>query len=428
MINGRALDNLGEEGEAIQALQEIEKLFGVAYLSAQPESNPLSILWNRKDRLSTVELYIIGKCLIKIKQENELWLKQIVREIKKSPNKSKGLFSEILYFGMLSVPYSKIVPAERKNPGYDFSIPMKNGFTQFVSVKNVDISDEQRRFQSGCRRVRAKWREKLRLLNENLGLSILCQDPINKDDFELIIKSIREAKAIYPQLHLSPRGGLNILVTRLPVNYQTSPVHTSDMTLVYCPSPESERKRYSNKVALAAKNILLHTQQESKALRIVFVRVNVHADYKEIQDRATQIINDPSSKIDCIITYQPSYVRDNKNNSLIHHCFKMEVTPHFAMNLGADCPAKVTIPLGSVSMSQAPIQFMDPIKGKIQEIQPSDYVFQQGDIYKLGKLGEYIYMASLASGLREHGVCKINNEFITLSSNSTPNDDNLILI
>lgn len=428
MIQGRVLDKLGSEGEAEQAFKEIENLFGTDYLKAQSEKNLLSTLWNRKDRLSTVELFIIGKCLIKIKEDNESWLKQTIREIKRSPDKSKGLFSEIIYLGMLSLPCSKIIPAPRKKPGYDFAIPMKNGFTQFISVKNVDISDEQKKFQAGCRRVRAKWKEKLRLLHENLSLAILCHDSIKENDFELIIKSIKELKSIHPQLRIAPRDGLNILITKLPIDYKISPAHTSDMVLVYCPGPESEKKRYANKVAQAAKNIWAHTAQETNALRIIFIRVNVHADYKEIQDRANQIINDPTSKIDCIITYQPSYVRDNENNSLIHHCFKMEFTPRFAMNLGEDGPAKITIPLGSVSMSQAPIKFVDPIKGEIQEILSSDYVYQQGDIHKLGKIGEHISINSLAPGIREHGVCEINNEFISFSSKLTPNDESLILI
>ena len=428
MIQKRILDKLGSEGEAEEAFQEIEKLFDANYLQAQSNKNPLSILWNRTDRLATVELFIIGKCLLKIKEENESWLKKTIREIKRSPEKSKGLFSEIIYFGMLSLPHSQIIPATGNNPGYDFSIQMKNGFTQFISVKNVDISDEQRKFQAGCKRVRAKWREKLRLLKGNLGLSVFCHEPINENDFELVIKSIKEAKTMSPQLHITPRDGLNIVITKLPIDYQTSPVHTSDMVLVCCPGPKSEKKRYANRVAQAAKNLLSHTAQKTDALRLIFIRVNVHADYKEIQDCAAQIINDPTSKIDCVITYQPSYVRDNENNSLIHHCFKMEASPRFAENLGEDGPAKITIPLGSVSMSQAPIQFIDPIKGKIQEIQSSDYIFQQGDIYKLGKIGEHISMNSLAPGLREHGVCEINGKFIAISSKITPNEESLILI
>ncbi|STR44781.1 hypothetical protein [Iodobacter fluviatilis] len=428
MIQGRVLDNLGSQGEAEQALQEIENLFGTDYLNNQSEKNLLSMLWNRKDRLSTVELFIIGKCILKIKEEDESWLKKTVREIKRSPDKTKGLFSEIIYFGMLSLPYSKITPAARKNPGYDFSITMKNSFTQFISIKNVDVSDEQKKFQAGCKRIRAKWKERLRFFHKNLGLTVISKEPIKESDFELIIKSIKEVKKIFPQLRITARDGLDMLITRLPINYEVSPIHTSDMVLIYCPSPESEKKRYANKVALAAKNLISHTKQEINALRIIFIRVNVHADYTRIQNRAIQIINDPTSKIDCIMTYQPSYVRDNEGNSIIHHCFKLEATQRFAMSLGEDAPAKITIPLGITSMSQAPIQFVDPINGKVQEIQSSDYIFQQGDIYKLGKIGEDIYINSPAPGIKVHGVCEINNQFIAISSKLTPNEENLILI
>lgn len=53
MIKGRLLDNLGADGEALEALQTIRSLFGDPYLKAKSDNKPLSLLWQRLDRLST---------------------------------------------------------------------------------------------------------------------------------------------------------------------------------------------------------------------------------------------------------------------------------------------------------------------------------------------------------------------------------------
>ncbi len=428
MIKGRVLDNLGDEELALRALQEIEVQFGSDYLLSKTNKSPLSLLWNRCDRLATVELFTIGYCILKIKENNEGWLKSTIREMKRCSQKTKGLISEIIFFGMFSTARSAVNPAKNNNPGYDFSIEMGNGFTQYISVKNIDISDEKLKFQANCKRVRVKWREKLRFLKKNLSLNVLCDGHISSDDFDLIIDYIKKANEIWSNTSTELRVGLLLSIKELPTAHPVSPAHVSDVVIICCAGHESEKRRYANRLAQAAKNIQHHTSKLENALRVIFIRVNVHANYNDIFEKANQIINDPSYAVDCLIIHQPSYARDRDNKSMIHHCVGFAVTPRYAINLGEGGYGGIEFPLGCFSMSQAPVKIINKTTSEEFDAQPTDYIFQQGDIYNLGGYGEFISIGSPAQGIREHGVCYINGEYLVVDPKQIPRDDNLILI
>ena len=428
MIDGRLLNNLGADGEALTALQTILNLFGESYLKAKADNKPLSVLWQRLDRLATVELYIFGTCLRRVQEHNELWLKQAVREIKKSPVKAKGLFTEIIYLGMFSAPRTPIAPALKNNPGFDFSITSDAGITQYISIKNIDISEQQAAFQRGCRKLRTKWIEKLKITKNSLGIRVSSRHSLSDEDFETIIKTIQNQRFIYTGLHLAPRDGIDVFVVNLPTSRKLSPVNTSDSVVVYCPPPNSEIERYASRVRKAAENLYEKTKHDNSGLRVLFMRMHVNADYSIIEEQARKIVNSPKREADCIVFYQPSYTRTQENSSIIHHCFKIETNAEFARASTQYGVIKCEIPLGSASTEQSINQIQDLVNGSVLQVQPSDYLYQQGDIYALGEMGEHISIDSPAPGLREHGVCNINGDYIQVTSKIAPVTEELILI
>lgn len=332
MITGRNLSNLGKDGDADDALKAVISHFGQNYLELN-KKHPLQQLWSREDRLATVELYTLGKCLEKFTPENELWLKNTINRIKKVPaNTPHGYFTEIIYFGMFGLHKSKIEPAIGKNPGYDFSTELPNGTKQLISVKNIDISDSQKKFQENCRRLRARWREKLKFHNAKLGIRVVSSKTLDSDDFDLLIKEIKSLSPLPSRITLQLNEKINIYINELPQSeYNLSPKHISDMVLVFCPSPESENTRYIRKIREAVGNIAKHTTIDENTSRVIFMRAHVNADYNYIAKQAELLVNDSHNEVDCIICYQPSYVRDNDNNSLLHHCFKFEASAKHGM-------------------------------------------------------------------------------------------------
>lgn len=148
MIKGRDLSNLSANNDGEKALNNIIKYFGIEYLTNNKQHS-LPRLWARPDRLATVELYILGMCLDAFDESNQKWLKDTIRRIKSElPRNATGLFTEIIFFGYFNLQRSIIIPAKSKNPGYDFSIEFPNKNKQYVSIKNIDISDAQNAFLS----------------------------------------------------------------------------------------------------------------------------------------------------------------------------------------------------------------------------------------------------------------------------------------
>ena len=428
MITGRSLERLGPDNDGLETLQLIVELFGEPYLSTMALNKPLSLLWSRPDRLATVELYIFGKCLQKIRTSNEIWLKKTIREIKKSPEKARGLCTEILYLGMFNVSGTSIVPAPLNNAGYDFSLMRTEAQVEYVSVKNIDISKNKASFERGCRKLRIKWQEKLRLAKKNLSLTVIFKHLPTEEDFELAIKSIKDKKVIYSSLHLNPKDGIDVFVNDLPLSTSLSSIHTSESVLCYCTAPTAETNRYLSAIRNAANNIYRHTNAKSGSFRIVFMRLHVNAEFKALRQLARQIVNEECNEVDCFIFYQPGYVRDEEDNSLINHGFLMEANSRFVFYSASNGVFQCRPPIGSISLEQSITQIKDTATGETTEFSPSDYFFQQGDIYVKGEIGAEISLNSPAAGIRCHGVFIINENNLTISDKITPLVEDLLLI
>lgn len=98
----------------------------------------------------------------------------------------------------------------------------------------------------------------------------------------------------------------------------------------------------------------------------------------------------------------------------------MEANAKFGIYSTTHGVVQCTPPIGSISLQQSRNQIKDLASGRILELSPSDYLFQQGDIYNLGKIGQHIPLNSPATGIREHGVCLVNGSYLTFSSKTPP--------
>lgn len=430
MLKGRDLSNLGKDHDAKLALEIILECFGEGYLKSK-NRHRLPKLWCRADRLSTVELFTLGKCLLKLKKCNPLWLKGTIRSIKKHPAKSsQGFFTEIIYFGMFSLYNSEIIPAENSNPGYDFSTLLPNGLKQFISIKNIDASDSQKSFQKNSRKFRIKWIEKLRTYNVNLGIRIVASRNLSGKDFEQLVIKVKSLNLNSTSTSYSMDSEVSLHIFELPAsNYSLSPKYISDMVQVFCPPPKSEYKRYLKKIRDAIVNISKHTAYGNDVSRIIFMRMHVNADYNYISEQVKKLVNEKDAGVDCIVCYQPSYVRDKQNNSLLNHCFKFEASANFAIKMGGSDHYQVVIPIGSMSENQSDVKIIDIESGENTRLPPSDYFFQQGDFYLQSKKDKdgSIYCDDLGSpalGVRKHGVF-FN---MIIENKTTPKFEELLII
>lgn len=430
MIKGRNLDNLGGESDAIEALSIIRHYFGEGYLNAN-NNHKLPKLWARLDRLATVELYVFGKCLLKIAKENEKWLLETIRGIKRqSPDSSHGFFTEILFLGMFGLHRTKILPAEKSKSGYDFSVEFPNDIRHLISVKNIDASESNKVFQRNSRRLRKKWIGKIKSLNIRAGIRVVSDKSLVDSDFDDIITIFKNIRLSSLKRTYQINKDIKAILFNLPeADYSSSSKFVSDIVQIFCPPPVSEYKRYVKKIRSAVSNIRKHTVKGDNTSLVVFIRVHVHADYNFISDQVKEMINEDSSTVDCVICYQPSYVRDEKNSSLLNHSFKIEASARFAIRMAGSDWYKVDIPLGSSSLSQSDVKVVDLETGDEEFLSASDYFFQQGDLYINAKKEENgsLYcddIGSPAIGIRKHGVF----QGLVVTSKSTVEHEELLII
>lgn len=432
MLTGRDLSNLGnDEDVAVVALQAVIDIFGEGYLKST-SNHRLQKLWSRADRLASVELYTLGRCLLKLKESSPFWLKNTVNSIKKQPpNSSQGFFTEILYFGMFSLHHSEIIPAEKSNPGYDFSVVLPNDTKQFISIKNIDLSEAQIKFQKKCNNFRTKWKEKLRTINTRLGIRVVASRTLCDEDFQTLISKIKSLNLKTPVTSLQIDAEIMIHTFELPQgdDYSLSSKYISDIVQVFCPPAESELKRYLKKIRDAVVNISKYTSQDANTSRVIFIRLHVNADYNYISKEVHKLVNEQEGGGDCIVCYQPSYVRDENNNSLLNHCFKFEASPSYAPKMNGADYFRVEIPVGTISQNQSSVKIIDLESGRSNELPPSYYFFQKGDLYlnlKIDKDGRQYCddLGSPAPGIRKHAVF----ENMVIEVKGVPKSEDLLII
>lgn len=76
-----------------EALVEIDRVFTTTWLTAPTQDHRLRKLWQRKDVLSTIELYSFGHALTVMNKINAQWVKGQVKIIKdKDDNNRRGAF------------------------------------------------------------------------------------------------------------------------------------------------------------------------------------------------------------------------------------------------------------------------------------------------------------------------------------------------
>lgn len=453
------------KAETLSALQNIINYFGEQYLTDH-KSNRLQRLWKRTDSLATNELFILGKSLEKFKNENDIrWLKNTIRKIKKDKDDKHGFFTEIVFYGMFSFHDSQIEPAKGNNPGYDFSIKLPNDVRLLISIKNIGISNAYRKFRENCNKLRELWRQRLERDKKNLALTILSKKPLcNKDFYDL-------TKFISSDIHLVHKpdyidNQIEISIGDIPYHKnKLCPYPASDTVVVCCPSPDPEKKRYAKKLLDAASNLKKNTKSDDKTLRIIFIKMHTSADYALIEDQINNLVigkdfyqnddgsffvpKDSNSEVDGIICYQPSYVRNSKNKSLISHFIQPIINPKSAilMNgsdwfrfnpiLGIPITSQDRLRLISTSPSNDNRPTITTFEEKITtSLAHSSYVFQRGDIYlwaepqRDGELTATVGSPSV--GVMKHSVHPAERDgkkgIEIISGKSFPIDDELTII
>ncbi len=431
MVNkfGRAFDHLTKTSSLesiLDAIQAVEDLFSEEWLKRK-ESHRLQLLWNRKDYLSTNELFSFGKAINRLKKHNSTWLESTANEIKKNIHTSHGLITEIIIAGSLSTEKGVVRPCPKSYPIYDYTIDFDSGYKYKVSVKNFDISDHEKLFKQRCDLIRQTFKNYVKHHKKSGSLYIVCSNGIlTKEITDQICFFIVFEMDGYQQYFLNKLGVIiNFQKIAFFDKYRLQ--HSSDIVMILGNQHYNEQRNIESKIKLA-NNSLLKDPTDNSSIKKLIIRLGETTNIKKIKKYVEHIARDyENCGFDICILIQPTVCSNLENNStqIINSMFfipreyallsdnlpeKLENTGLVTMDLG----------VGSVSFEEAPLKLMN---GDI----PTDldlsnfYVYQQGDVYlKMQKEGDVYSGEFIQSfpGVKSHLIFK-NFTFIPMIFDNT---------
>lgn len=381
------------EQEVLSYLQDVEEHFHAEWLNEKGR-HKLQLLWERRDQLSTSEIFAIGKAISKLKVKHGVWLKKIIIDIKAQPQGAHGYITELLVASSITSEKSSTIPAPANKPGYDVSIEGKgkNSKRIMISVKNHDISKHYAEFIKHSESIRKRFKILISSLGISARIVIHLSKPMSKEIHrECILMLHFEVKRV--GIYHSKDAVITMIVTALD-DFDNRPVMTgSELCIIVSPFHRNEHLGFKRKLEAASVNMNKHLPKDDKTVRMLYMRIHHAANAKALIEIANNmLIMDEKCGFDQVMLMQPSVARLPDGRSLVHTFFQFsemkQPTPErnnisVYKELG---PIKFEVPLGSLSMSPSEIVIMD---GNLEKFRLDEcYLYQRGDIMVMAEKRE----------------------------------------
>ncbi len=408
-------------------------------------SHPLQQLWNRKDALSTNELYFFGSCLGSLAEKNPRWVRQQIAFIKSDHlNNRQGAFFEINALGILSTNSQDVKPAKGNMPGYDGILTMGTGKTMRISIKNYGDSAHFREFNSNASNVEKSLVEVLK--EKDIKSVQIIIDAVKGYPTQANWKKLKELlpTALVDVVEGKPKvfaidDFWAFMYGDLKDGYQTiHPSYNSYSLLIASPYHKNEEKNLLDKLDDACANLIKHSNTEDEnVINTVFIHLPELASIMKCKEWVENyFLQFPDKPITGVILYQPTVATDiDTDQSFIHHCFQVVFqNDKFAKWNNLSEEINFTIPVGIVNDIPSEFKVILEVDGKKETTLLNDkYTFQRGNLYLQQRKSTDGTITGnitrLSSGIFTHSVFEPfpgQGSFI-LSGNFPPIDKLLIL-
>jgi hypothetical protein len=127
--------------EVMESLfKELADQFGIRWLNSQGD-HTLQNLWNRRDALSTNELYALAHAINRLNRIDDAWVSHQTKQIIEGDgNNQRGAFFELIGLDILMVPeLYRVIPAHRNQAGIDATLAFPEGGNINLSLKNYSL-------------------------------------------------------------------------------------------------------------------------------------------------------------------------------------------------------------------------------------------------------------------------------------------------
>lgn len=422
------------EEDVLSYLQNVENHFSVDWLNESGE-HKLKTLWERKDTLSTNELFAIGKSIKSLSEKHGIWLKKTISDIKKQPEGAHGYVTEILLASSIISEKSKTVPAPSNKPGYDISLDGENGEKILISVKNHDISKHYKDFLKFSESIRDEFISLISALKISARLVIYLNKSISKEIFKECILIMHSKIKGFGEFK-SDDAVINIRIIPFG-DFNGKPVLLgTDLCLIVAPYHRNEHLGFRRKLEDASINMDKHLPKNNDTARMLYMRLHHAANIRLLAEIANQmIVTEENCGFDQVMLVQPSITRSPDGMSSIHTCFNFsqlrQPTPERNISEVFKTLGRIhfEFPIGIASPSPSMLMLMD---GNQLGVQLDEcYVYQRGDIKILAEQrddGSYWGEASSpASGIHIIPFFEINDNFFAIRA-IKPQCEELLLI
>jgi len=331
-----SLKNIPEE-EINLSLSYLVNYFDQEWLSDKENCNPVSELWKRKDWLATNELFSLGSFIKHLKTVDESWLTEQIKLVKgKSANNTKGALFEIQALGYL-IPQNDIVPAKENQPGFDAVLNV-NEVDFRISLKNFRISKSQSTFNDNVKSFEPHLRaflEYAKLNKVQILIDSMTAFPEKKDWKKLkkrmpdIINEYKRSKT--PLYAFEDKSWVVMILELKDAEYSED--HLSYSLIATSVYHKNEEKNIISKIEDACANLLKHSPKETNTLKnTLFIHIPPATSINNCFKWASSYFQEnPNKAISAAIFYQPSLTTNlEKDNTFIHHCFKIYINDELA--------------------------------------------------------------------------------------------------
>lgn len=403
-----------------QALAKIAQHFGDVWLKTKNGSHVLQLLWNRRDALSTNELFTFGRSLIAAENASVDWLKGQIKLVRsKDENNQRGAIFEILTVGYTAFRQT-VIPAPMSQPGYDIDIETKNGTLYRASLKRYSQSTHEKKFRKKSEVAEAKFLSGLKESRRNALLYIEAKEYPSESDWQKLYSAIYQLSSDFQghktimEINGKWLTGLLPLVPEQNEGFATTNISYSFV----CASPyhKNEKVNFFSKIETAISNLERHVTSTFKQIPILIMQLPVTAPALTLTSWAKEYLNNnPYSSIEAIFFLQP-YTASNENmsSSYIAHFASVAVSNSFHTN--AVQRLEFDVPVGVITKQPSEWRLQSDIGEKQL---PEQYAYQKGRHYILASIdGSGGFSANItrkAPGIETVAVFNLNGQNFTIA-------------
>jgi hypothetical protein len=360
------------EQEFNDAISCISEVFGESWLvKKSAKRNLIKEIWQRRDFISSMELFFVGSALQKIvgKIEYRDWLNDFLRRAKSSDdgNAIGAIYESVMYSMLADNPGVALTAAGQE--GYDFTAKMGEGTIRY-SCKRLQVSDEEKKSRREFDELKLSFKEILHN-NQLTGLHAILYglesaSPPRKDSIEKAVVAMVKNNSKQTQL-----GNYRLFLKELAPKIDDSRLNLKRLsyaTTLIRPLPKSEQTRFEDLFRRAVRNFTKHSPNPSDIqINALMIGLPESISVKKAKDWVDERFSrKDSSRIAMVILTKFLPAADVEKNATLNSlqlgfCFNNNYDSASIdfLQRNAKSALKYVVPIGTISEKSADLHLFN---------------------------------------------------------------------